>query len=79
MTLHEQIPTAQEFIKSKAGKAHKLSNLLTEFAKLHVQAALKKASEKAFCDYQGLSNDMGGDYYPNKDSILNAYPLTKIK
>lgn len=48
---------------------------MIEFAKLHVGAALKEASEKSTC--------MDGDpYYSDmidKESILNAYPLENIK
>ena len=42
-----------------------------EFAKIHVQEALKEASENA----------MGAHCtdYIDKDSILNSYPLSNIK
>jgi hypothetical protein len=51
-----------------------------EFAKLHVEAALKEASEKA----EIITNEIGGGLNIewksiDKDSILNAYPLTNIK
>ena len=49
-----------------------------EFAKFHVEAALKAAAENAETetehDYRGGSWDM-----VDKDSILNAYPLENIK
>ena len=58
---------------------------MIEFAKLHVEAALKAASEKA----KTFKNDevMGGDgrylrhgYIDvDKESILSAYPLENIK
>jgi hypothetical protein len=44
--------------------------LLIEFAKLHVTAALKAASEK-------VDNLHGGDYFV--ETILTAYPLENIK
>jgi hypothetical protein len=51
---------------------------MIEFAKLHVEAALREASEKATVetepDYQG-----GELSSVDKDSILNAYPLENIK
>lgn len=54
-----------------------VKKLMIEFAKLHVKAALKAASE----DAEGVDGD---DYYVpnssiNKQSILQAYPLTNIK
>jgi hypothetical protein len=49
---------------------------MIEFAKLHVEAALKAASENA--------DTLKGEVYAskgaiNKDSILNSYPLDNIK
>ena len=63
---------------------------MIEFAKMHVQKALKQASEKAFVEYIDLNTDEIFDYTDvitdddvgvnvNKDSILNAYPLDLIK
>lgn len=46
-----------------------------EFAKLHVEAALKEASENAETKYVKYTEN---DYTVDKESILNAYPLTKI-
>ena len=52
-----------------------------EFAKLHVEAALKTASENAETDYElGNPFDPNSRYeIVNKESILNAYPLENIK
>jgi hypothetical protein len=52
--------------------------LAKEFAKLHVEAALKEASEQATASNKAKFK---GDCNPqvDKDSILNAYPLTNIK
>jgi hypothetical protein len=49
--------------------------IMIEFAKLHVEAALKEASEKAtvYADEGGYSE------FVDEQSILNAYPLEKIK
>ncbi len=49
----------------------KIYEAMLEFAKLHVQEALKQASEKV------QITDFG--YAINKDSILNAYNLDDIK
>ena len=54
---------------------------MIEFAKMHVQEALKQASEEAEVEHE-LSNpyDPNSGYeIVNKDSILNAYPLENIK
>lgn len=65
-----------------------LLNHRIEFAKLHVQAALKEASEKAIAqstrsNISSRNNQLIcihlGEVYINKDSILNAYPLGNIK
>ena len=63
---------------------------MIEFAKLHVEAALKAASKNAYVEYIDLDtneifdytdvitdNNVGADV--NKNSILNAYPLKNIK
>ena len=80
----KQIPTAEEFIQNFLMKNHKgnigsnTELLMIEFAKLHVEAALKHASEKA-----EISNKpkFSGDYnlVIDEDSILNSYPLENIK
>jgi hypothetical protein len=45
---------------------------MIEFAKFHVQLALKEASENVeILQYSNMAKI-------NKDSILNAYPLTNI-
>jgi len=52
-----------------------------EFAKLHVQAALKQASKKATYtnDFLSLEAVKKVKTKINKDSILNSYPLDLIK
>jgi hypothetical protein len=78
----EKIPTAETFLQDlqheyeetgeyKMYFAIDIPNKLIEFAKLHVEAALKEASENAM----GLHCT---DYI-DKESILNSYPLTNIK
>lgn len=62
--------------------------VMIEFAKLHVQAALESASEKSnllLTDKKGNTKTTGGyDAYGsiatvNKQSILNSYTLENIK
>lgn len=54
---------------------------MIEFAKLHVEAALEAASKKATIKDE-VAHFQEGSYMVsvvNKDSIVNAYPLTNIK
>jgi len=78
--MKNDIPTALEFfIKQKTYT--NIEQFMIEFAKLHVQAALKEASEKAKIKYE-YSGNTGSEYcdeYVDHNSILNAYPLTNIK
>ena len=83
--------TATEFIKNKFPNhdgifvLKNIEELMIEFAKMHVQEALKQASEKADADFTYLGDDLkeiGAEYievYTIKGSILNAYPLDLIK
>jgi hypothetical protein len=50
---------------------------LHKFAKLHVEAALKQASENVAVVFEGAGYD--ADAYVDKKSILNSYPLDNIK
>ena len=84
------IPTAEEWVNQQFEKQRITSNgnddvycsrrgiieACTIFAKLHVEAALKSASEKALVTetFGGMSISV-----VNKNSILNAYPLDNIK
>jgi hypothetical protein len=74
-----EIPNAKEFIeKNVPNTCTVLPEWLIEFAKLHVEAALKAASEKALTTW--ASTDFYDDRkIVSKDSILKAYPLTNIK
>ena len=90
------IPTAQEFLEFKTPSG--ISNdypdyweAMITFTKLHVEQALKTASENATLLVDGKEHkfhryivDYGHHYNEteidiSKDSILNAYPLTLIK
>ncbi len=80
--------TAEEFFDE--GNFNNVTDMLIEFAKMHVQEALKQASEKAFVEYIDLNTDEIFDYTDvitdddvgvnvNKDSILKSYSLENIK
>lgn len=82
--------TAEEFLKKEDIYKYSVKDLLIEFAKLHVEVALKAASKKASVEYVDLTNNEIFDYTDvitddsvgadvNKNSILNAYPLENIK
>lgn len=88
--MKNNIPTAEEFWKEKYKIGTDIPlNIMTEFAKLHVEVALKEASENASLY---LHNDTwrnrsdiktvecsGYNASIDKDSIRNAYPLENIK
>jgi hypothetical protein len=86
--MEHKIPTIEDFYiqhygvcpmieKEIALHSHKdMIKFAKEFAKLHVEAALKQASEKAY--YRDF-NEYVCRSEENKQSILNAYPLTNIK
>jgi hypothetical protein len=63
------IPTAEEILNKHLVPA----NAMIEFAKLHVEAALYIASERADL------TDNSSFPYVDKESILKSYPLDKIK
>ena len=81
---------AEEFLKNFNEEENNIDKLyydsyvkkaMIEFAKMHVQEALRLASVEAEVEHE-LSNpyDPNSEYQiVNKDSILNAYPLDLIK
>lgn len=85
----KNIPTAEEFLKSKGlfnDKSMRLQNIgltsseaMIEFARFHVEAALKAAAEDAWWDVNDDADLHNVNITINKDLILNAYPLTNIK
>ena len=82
------IPTAEEFIFDYS-QNDIIDNLdeeskgiiilkMKEFAKLHVEAALKEVIENATTvNKSKFKGDI--NYVVDEDSILNAYPLENIK
>jgi len=74
----EKLPTAKDFLKNKLTYCEYKDVVykeMIEFAKLHVEAALKAAAENADTRLIIYTDDEEID----KSSILNAYPLTNIK
>ena len=59
---------------------NKLYKIMIEFAKLHVEAALKAASEKvSLTDFAYEFLQEGAYDAIDKETILNDYPLDNIK
>jgi hypothetical protein len=60
-----------------------ITDTIQEYTKLHVQAALKAAYQNATVEEQEIYDSLNGDswnqYIVNKNSIMNAYPLTNIE
>ena len=80
--------TAKEFLKKNAPNS--TEGFMIEFARMHVEAALKEAfnnseirvSENDTNEYPSFVNNYDDGYVTitvSKDSILNSYPLSKIK
>ena len=84
-----KIPTAEEFLNNyrfEAGESignrdfDTMALYAKEFAKLHVEAALKAASKNAsFKHEEGSVLNPEGDWILDHDSILNSYPSENIK
>ena len=82
-----KIPTAKEicskqFFGFKGELWTGVHQAMIEFAKLHVKAALKEASENAYCDLEHPNEDNDleeSEVIVIKSSILNAYQLENIK
>ena len=75
--MEKNIPTAEQVMKSHYNMDKDedgnqvyygwiVEDAMIEFAKMHVEAALKEASEKF-------------DHYSNKNAILGSYSLDNIK
>jgi len=81
------MPTAEEFLKSYKYDFTKdnntlLTSCMIEFAKLHVEAALKAQEDILISEFQEMresgDTDMRTVIHKTK-KILNAYPLDQIK
>lgn len=75
------IPKAEEFYDKRIkGIPMSFNEKMIEFARLHVEAALKEASEKAI-SREDIAIFAEGTFKVNvvdRLSILNSYPLTNI-
>jgi hypothetical protein len=72
------ILTAEEFINDIRNATYSEEEKLIIFARLHVEAALKKASEGQINKDIYMMLEYGEDMNW-KSSILNSYPLENIK
>lgn len=73
--------TAEEFAKSIWEEAvidWVTKKRMIEFAKYHVEQALKAAADKAEINYLGGNSDIN-DFSIDRNSILNSYNLDNIK
>lgn len=77
--MENKLPTAEEFYKQTGGDIYYFTLAYKEnmknFAKLHVEAALKAASEKVSHKHVVYN----ATFEINKDSILNSYPIENVK
>lgn len=81
-SVEDKIPSAEELWMDKTGNTPNQEEFtaMIEFAKLHVEAALKEASEKvSLTDFAWEFLQEGAYDAIDKDTILNAYPLNNIK
>lgn len=76
----EKLPTAYEWLKRDESGVYSemdICQAMVTFAKLHVEKALKEASEQAeICNKPKFSGDY--NLVVDEDSILNSYPLSNI-
>lgn len=79
-SVEDKIPRAFDFLTNFSDDPDDdtIYEAMIEFARLHVDAALKAASEKATVNTE--PDYRGGEWsIVDTDSILNAYPLDNIK
>jgi hypothetical protein len=89
----EKIPTAEELLSKRVyinrdgvdsvdDTVSDVTATMVEFAKMHVEAALKEASEKAKIKTDYWTDLGGGEHEEstiNKNSIKKSYSLDNIK
>lgn len=82
--LNDRVYIIQDGIEDVYDSLSTVAGAMIEFAKLHVEAALKEALESIPC--LGSSSDNlhpwfhpPATYEEVEDAVLNAYPLTLIK
>ena len=79
-----KIPSAEDYLKNShatgmAFNRKAIQEVMIEFAKLHVKAALEAAAENAEATEGWSTGFSGSAASVNEDSILNAYPEELIK
>jgi hypothetical protein len=85
-----KIPTAEKYLQGSETydkdyptiSLYDAEQRMIEFAKLHVEAALKEASEKAKTKMEWWTDLGGGEHEEvtvNKNSIKKSYSLDNIK
>jgi len=76
----KQIPTAEEYLRNYVGNNiiayGDITHIMIEFAKLHVEAALKAAVINGELTHIKYTEN---DYCIDEKSIINSYPLENIK
>lgn len=89
--MENRILTAEEFIKEGVEgyplrdvidnlNDEDIIEIMVDFAKLHVERALKSAIKQAIViEYIANHYTNETDFRVKEDSILNAYPLEKIR
>jgi len=83
------LPTAEEFLELQHETVPSIEfdirQVMIEFAKMHVEAALKEAinNVRIIDDPNSYCGNTGSEYPPDQildtDAILNSYPLENIK
>lgn len=76
------IPTAEEFYNTNSDYIYSPTitiDIMKEFAKLHVQAALESAVVNVDAELVDTTDDSRGLIVISPRSILESYPLTNIK
>jgi len=80
--MEAKLPTAEEFLMDKGFPGHAKHGLskswMIEFAKLHVEAALKAAAHESQC-YNKAKFPGDENWVVDIESILNSYPPEKVK
>jgi hypothetical protein len=77
----EKIPTAKLFRETKlmdSSKPYTEEEIMIEFTKMHVTAALKQAAHESQC-YNKAKFPGDENWVVDIDSILNSYPLENIE
>lgn len=79
-SVEDKIPNAETFFFRRGAEMSDVPETMVEYDRLHVEAALKAASEKAsLTDFAYEFLQEGAYDAIDKDTILNAYPLDNIK